>query len=287
MIETLKIGTLQIAFHSKEKLGISSELTHFISKYNAQSPSIDINIYKTEAFPVIKGQNIQSIDARTTVMKSIDNQCEYRIFFNPISGVPYVLYKEISSDCANVFIIKEYFPQFQISTAFLEFIALEKHLLRYNSLILHSSSIILGGKAVLFSAPSGTGKSTQAQLWNTETGCMIQNGDRNILHKNDQGVWEVQGIPFCGTSGINNTTTFPLRAIVTLAQASYDEVTELTHLEKFKKIYSEITVNTWNEKYVNKAVTLCEDLIKNTDICLLQCTPNVTAVKCLENYLGR
>ena len=48
--------------------------------------------------------------------------------------------------------------------------------------ILHSSFISRQGEGILFTAPSGTGKSTQADLWKRhEEGVTIINGDRSIL----------------------------------------------------------------------------------------------------------
>ena len=45
-----------------------------------------------------------------------------------------------------------------------------------DSFILHASYVVRDGKALLFSAPSGTGKSTQAEFWHTRRGCDIING---------------------------------------------------------------------------------------------------------------
>ena len=44
-------------------------------------------------------------------------------------------------------------------------------------LAIHSAAIIYDDKAYLFSAPSGTGKSTHANLWKDEYDCEILNGD--------------------------------------------------------------------------------------------------------------
>ena len=47
---------------------------------------------------------------------------------------------------------------------------LEHLLATQRAVILHSAYIDYKGKAILFSAPSGTGKSTQAELWMDESG---------------------------------------------------------------------------------------------------------------------
>ena len=56
--------------------------------------------------------------------------------------------------------------------------ALPQLLLPFSCVLLHASVIEYAGGAVLFSAPSGTGKSTQAALWARHRGAHIRNGDK-------------------------------------------------------------------------------------------------------------
>ena len=80
-------------------------------------------------------------------------------------------------------------------------IGLEQLLLRYDGLILHSSLVRWQGKGILFSAPSGTGKSTQASLWEKHMGAEILNGDRAGIRYVD-GRWMAYGLPYAGSSRI-------------------------------------------------------------------------------------
>ena len=67
------------------------------------------------------------------------------------------------------------------ASAVLETIGTERLVGMAGGAILHSSFIEVGGKAVLFTAPSGTGKSTQAGLWRENRGAVVINGDRSVL----------------------------------------------------------------------------------------------------------
>ena len=88
---------------------------------------------------------------------------------------------------------------------------------QHNMLAIHSASILYRDKVWLFSAPSGTGKSTHAAFWKDLFGTPIVNGDLNLIGLQD-GMPVVHGIPWCGTSEIFDTHSYPLGGIVFLNQ---------------------------------------------------------------------
>lgn len=60
-------------------------------------------------------------------------------------------------------------------------LAAERLIARNGGFVFHSSYVEVDGKAVLFTAPSETGKSTQAELWRSLRGAEIINGDRSVV----------------------------------------------------------------------------------------------------------
>lgn len=86
-----------------------------------------------------------------------------------------------------------------------------------DSLILHCAFTEYRGRAILFSAPSGTGKPTQAALWERYRGSRTVNGDRALLRRAG-GVWTACGWPVCGSSEICGAGEVPIGAIVMLRQ---------------------------------------------------------------------
>lgn len=165
------------------------------------------------------------------------------------------------------------------------YLMLEKLLIRQDAFILHSASIIHRGQAVLFSAPSGTGKSTQADLWKKyEPGTVGLNGDRNILYRED-GKWFVCGLPWHGTSEDCQNIKVPLKAIAVIRQAEQDSIQELSPVSKLMAVYSEITLDSADRNFVEHVLTLVSDLIAEVTIVQQNCTMNVTAVRCLQGYL--
>ena len=84
-----------------------------------------------------------------------------------VKGNPeyYACYQEVSENCAEVTLIWERIAELHIDPIFTSLLALERRLVERNSMILHCAYVEYQGEAILFSAPSETGKTTQANLW--------------------------------------------------------------------------------------------------------------------------
>ena len=162
--------------------------------------------------------------------------------------------------------------------------ALEHVFFERGGMILHSSHVNVKGKALLFSAPSGTGKSTQADLWAEYEGAKVMNGDRTLLRKKE-GVWTAYGCPMCGTSNIHQQGSEPIYAIVMLEQGKENCVQKLSAGEAFSLIYPQITVPKWKRELVFKAMELIDDLIASIPIYKYSCTKDKDAVTILKREL--
>ena len=116
-----------------------------------------------------------------------------------------------------------------------------------NGFIFHCSFIDHDGKAILFTAPSGTGKSTQADLWNRYRDAEIINGDRAAVRLVD-GVLMAEGTPFAGSSEYCKNRSLPIEAIVYLGQAPVTTIRRMKGYEAFSKIWEGVSVNTWDRE---------------------------------------
>lgn len=164
------------------------------------------------------------------------------------------------------------------------FLCLEKIFIKFQCMVLHSCHIHYAGNAILFSAPSGTGKSTQGELWRVHAGAEVINGDRTAIRKVN-GVWKAYGVPFCGTSGIHENKQAPLKGIVTLRQYKENYVTRLKGRNAFYSIYSELTVNRWNQQFVNDAMDWTLELLQDIPVYEFLCTKEAEAVDVLKEYM--
>ena len=159
--------------------------------------------------------------------------------------------------------------------------SLEQILNKNNSFILHSSLISWKDKGILFSAPSGTGKSTQADLWEKYENAEVINGDKAGIRKiND--TWKAYGLPFAGSSNIFKNKNVDISCILILRQGEENKLEYISEKDAFIKIYSETTIHTWDKEYQNKTIEQITDLVKSVPIYIYKCLPNRSSVDYLK-----
>lgn len=165
-------------------------------------------------------------------------------------------------------------------------IDLSRILLHQGGLILHASYIIWNDRGILFTAPSGTGKSTQAGLWAEHKEAEIINGDRAVLREKNGQMW-AYSLPFAGSSGICVNRSSPVRAIVVLSQAVENSVWELAPTEAVKYLYSQCALNRWNREEVETVLGMLAKVVRKAKVLKLDCLPDRSAVEILSDYLER
>jgi len=141
---------------------------------------------------------------------------------------------------------------------------------------IHSVSILKDRKAWLLSAPSGTGKSTHAALWHRLFQTSILNGDLNLCRITEQGAF-LYGIPWCGTSGIYTTKTYPLQGIIFLEQSAKNQVKELDTVDKILSISQRLISPAWTEELLLKNLAFAEQLSTQIDLFKLYCNMHDSA----------
>lgn len=214
---------------------------------------------------------------------SVDGDTVYRAL--PMGAIPGALtmYTPADTSRSETFFTPRSFPIMMDSRFMWSSVSLAQLLLSANAFFIHSSFISVNGKAILFSAPCGVGKSTQAALWEKYRGAEIINGDKaGILV---EGGAYACGVPFCGTSGICKNKTFPLGAIVLLSQSPVNKVRRLSGAEALQGIIS----NIYLDFIVPEERLMCTDLIIEllsvVPVFSLCCTPDENAIKVLEEAL--
>lgn len=161
---------------------------------------------------------------------------------------------------------------------------LEIFLASAGAVSLHSALIRYHGSAILFTAPSGTGKTTQAELWEQYRGAEQINGDRSIIRQ-IKGQWFAYGSPFAGTSGIFRNEKVLIDAIVVLRKSESDRIETITKAEAFRLLYSETTVPQWHRQAHLEVVDILTRIVAELPVFVLYCTPTEDAVNLLDDYL--
>jgi hypothetical protein len=118
------------------------------------------------------------------------------------------------------------------SDAYLEILALHRKIAEvmpmHHIILFHGSAVAVDDEAYLFTARSGTGKSTHTGLWRQQFGshAVMVNDDKPMLEITEQGVW-VWGTPWNGKHRLGNNMRVPLKAICILDRDTYNHIEPL------------------------------------------------------------
>lgn len=192
---------------------------------------------------------------------------ERRLLTDPNTSQPYAVYEELSDGMVDVYYLRPLLRELTIDTIFHSCLALERHLARRDCYVLHCSCLIYQNQAVLFSGPSGIGKSTHADLWVRHIpGSYVMNGDRCLISHQTDGSYVANAWPVCGSSNICLLGQFPIRAIVFLGQALINQLTELTPMQRLRLLNMQLMVNHWNPDATTIALDWMTHLVSTVDI---------------------
>ena len=152
---------------------------------------------------------------------------------------------------------------------------------KHGMVALHSASILYKDKLWLFSGHSGMGKSTHTNLWKEHFGTPVINGDLNLLAmENDLPV--AHGIPWCGTSGIYDTTTYPLGGIILVNRGTSDYTEEITTDQQQLLVSQRLISPSWTKELWEKNLEVVEQVTENILVCKLFCTKEKSAAEAMK-----
>ena len=141
-----------------------------------------------------------------------------------------------------------------------------RQLIKFNGIMLHSSAVVMDGKAYLFTAPCGTGKSTHTSLWLEEFGerAFILNDDKPAVRL-ENGVFYAYGTPWSGKTNQNVNCRVPIGGICIIERGEQNEIKRVTGKTAVFGIFSQ-TLKPKNAKYMDKVLELISKLIEAVPI---------------------
>lgn len=168
-----------------------------------------------------------------------------------------------------------------MSPEYLEFICAYRHIAErmpdYDAFVFHGAAVEMDGLAYLFTAPSGTGKTTHIRLWRNHFGRQVQflNGDKPILRKTEQG-FTACGTPWRGKENLGSNGERPLRGICMLRRGPVDEIAPAKPEELIRFLTRQIYFPQDPER-LEKLLKLVDDCCRSVPIWSMSCTPTPNA----------
>ena len=168
------------------------------------------------------------------------------------------------------------------SGAYLETLAvlrkIAERMPEYDTFLFHASAIAVDGEAYVFTARSGTGKSTHTRLWRELLGgrAMMVNDDKPLLRIHPDGTAIVYGTPWDGKHHLSNNIAVPVRALCILERSVENRIHPITKAEALPMLFQQAYRPAGREALM-KTLTLIDRL--NVKLYRLGCNMELSAAK--------
>lgn len=153
-----------------------------------------------------------------------------------------------------------------------------RRIIKHGRFFLHASAVVLGGKAYLFSAPTGTGKSTHTALWLKKfPGSYILNDDKPVIFPKNGGI-SVFGTPFSGKTDLNINREVPLQAICFLSRSEENGICGVTE----DRAIAHLLDNTYRPRStdeMNLLLNMLGEVVESVGIYEMHCTMDEAAAE--------
>lgn len=176
---------------------------------------------------------------------------------------------------------KEYRKEYLETLALLRKIS--NRLPEYNCFLMHGAVVSVNGSGYMFTAPSGTGKSTHVALWKKYfENAEIINGDKPFIRVDESGVW-VYGMPWAGKEGWQKNVAVPLRGICLLGRGEENRIEPVSPMQVLPYIMRQIHY-TDEPKMAGRTLELLNEMMADVPVYRLECDMSREAAEC--SYAG-
>lgn len=161
---------------------------------------------------------------------------------------------------------KEGIPVRNFPDSYLETLAvyrkIAEHMIEFNTILFHGSAVAVDGAGYLFTAKSGTGKSTHTRLWREYFGerAVMVNDDKPFLQITESGVF-IYGTPWDGKHHLSSNISVPLKAICILGRAENNHIEKITKSAAYPMLLQQThrPMNAEKMKMILKIINIISD----------------------------
>lgn len=142
-------------------------------------------------------------------------------------------------------------------------------LLERDTIMLHGSTVAVDGRAYLFTAKCGTGKSTHTRFWREEFGdrAVMVNDDKPFLRITDAGVLAF-GSPWTGKHGLGENVCFPLAAVCVLRRGPENQIRRAAAADVMELLQHQV----FQPEGMRPVPELLERLVRRVPLWEMECT---------------
>lgn len=161
-----------------------------------------------------------------------------------------------------------------------------KQVLFRNGLYLHASAVVVEGRAYLFSAPSGTGKSTHTEKWLQifQEKAYILNDDKPIIRIFDDGIY-AYGSPWSGKHDISENKKVKLQAICFLTRDIKNWIRPMNSVMSTIRLLHG-SGKILSPELIEKQTKIVNIISQHIPIYEMGCTPTIEAAQIAYNIMS-
>ena len=178
----------------------------------------------------------------------------------------------------------EHRPSDRFTDEQLEYTAMHRliseELLERNVLLFHGSALAMDGEVYLFTAPSGTGKSTHARYWRRAFGDRVSmvNDDKPFLRFLPDGRVLACGSPWRGKHGLGQNIMLPLRAVCLLGRGETNRAERISADDAFTALFRQCFHSPQPQREI-RVLSMLNQLGKNVRLYRLWCNMSIEAAQ--------
>lgn len=178
---------------------------------------------------------------------------------------------------------KEGIPVRHFTDEYLETLAVYRkiayQMLSYDTLLFHGSVVAVDETGYLFTAKSGTGKSTHARLWREYLGerAVMVNDDKPLLQITKNGVI-AYGTPWDGKHHLSSNIAVPLKAICILTRASENHIETISKSTAYPMLLQQ-TYRPCDSLKMQKTLEILDRILNSTNMYKLGCNMKIEAAE--------
>lgn len=172
-------------------------------------------------------------------------------------------------------------PTRHFSDGYLETLAVYRKIadkmLDYDTVLFHGSAVAVDGIGYLFTAKSGTGKSTHTRLWREYFGerAVIVNDDKPLIKVSANGI-TVCGTPWDGKHRLSANICVPLKALCILERAEENRIVPITKRDAYPMLLQQVYRPTDADRMM-KTLAIVDRLAVGVELYRLGCNTDISA----------
>lgn len=149
----------------------------------------------------------------------------------------------------------------------------------YGVFLMHGSVIAVDGIGYMFTAKSGTGKSTHTRLWREFLGdrAVMVNDDKPLVKVSESGV-TVYGTPYNGKHRLGNNISVPLECICILERSAENHIIQIDRSQAYNMLLQQ-SYRPSDISMLSKTIELIDKMADRVRFYRLGCNMDISAAE--------